>query len=42
MIEALKAIKRGKGEIIILSDANTEYIDIILKVSYCVNYFISF
>lgn len=33
MIEALKIIKRGKGEIIILSDANTEFIDIILKVS---------
>ncbi|CAG8602482.1 14090_t:CDS:2 [Funneliformis caledonium] len=31
MIESLKAIKRSKGEIIILSDANTEYIDIILK-----------
>ncbi|CAI2181917.1 15886_t:CDS:2 [Funneliformis geosporum] len=31
MIEALKTIKRGKGEIIILSDSNTEYIDIILK-----------
>jgi len=31
MIEALKIIKRGKGENIILSDSNTEYIDIILK-----------
>ena len=33
MIEALKTIKRGNGEIIILSDANTEFIDVILKVS---------
>ncbi|RIA95928.1 phosphatase phospho-type [Glomus cerebriforme] len=31
MIEALKTIKRGRGENIILSDANTEFIDIILK-----------
>ncbi|CAB4384357.1 unnamed protein product [Rhizophagus irregularis] len=41
MIEALKIIKRGKGEIIILSDANTEFIDIILK-AYGVRDLVSF